>query len=359
MGTYKFILPIALSALAFAQPMPAQAADISLNKSKDGRTNSIVVQGQIEGGDYAKFKALLSGSKAQIVILASPGGRVSEALAIGAVIRVRNMATAAGKDCTSACGFIWLAGKPRFISSGARVGFHAVHKLGDDGKAHVTSDGNALLGSYLRDLGLSLDAIQYITATSPSDMQWLSLADAKKFGIRLTLLPPCTDCAPKPSLQKPTREQALEMAAYASQLVAAKTFCSKLHHIDIARIDKSHRELMSVGPKGADDFFEILAAKVAETAQDFQLHGASRFCSSQRLLFLDANITDIYLDSRPDALEATSVNQASPTASGVAARDEAPSSTSRIGTDGLTPVDSIKSRWLGPYENADRRKSLR
>ncbi len=54
---------------------------------------------------------------------------------------------------------------------------------------------NALVGAYLDQLGLSLDAIAHsITSASPTDMQWLTPQDARgRLGIDFTVLPQLVD----------------------------------------------------------------------------------------------------------------------------------------------------------------------
>jgi hypothetical protein len=68
------------------------------------------------------------------------------------------------------------------MSAKSQIGFHAIF-LGDNGK--VSSDGNAVVGAYLSQLGLSSNAIRYITATDPTSIQWLTLQDAEDNGIEV------------------------------------------------------------------------------------------------------------------------------------------------------------------------------
>jgi hypothetical protein len=68
------------------------------------------------------------------------------------------------------------------MGDAARVGFHAVY-TDNNGRADVSSAGNALVGAYLNQLGLPAAAVIYITDTSPTAMQWLTFADAQRYGI--------------------------------------------------------------------------------------------------------------------------------------------------------------------------------
>ena len=68
------------------------------------------------------------------------------------------------------------------MGSNAQIGFHAA----SNGVTHeVTSSGNALIGAYLNKLGLSEQAVVYITDPSPQSIRWLSLSDAQAFGIEV------------------------------------------------------------------------------------------------------------------------------------------------------------------------------
>jgi len=50
--------------------------------------------------------------------------------------------------------------------------------------------GNAILGAYLNQLGLSERAILYITHAAPTSMQWMSMEEATEYGITVTKLSP-------------------------------------------------------------------------------------------------------------------------------------------------------------------------
>jgi hypothetical protein len=85
------------------------------------------------------------------------------------------------RTCASACALIWLAGHYRWAAPKAAIGFHAIYY----GDGNVSSGGNALVGAYLRDLGLSLKAIRYLTQAPPNGMEWLSIESAYKHDIKL------------------------------------------------------------------------------------------------------------------------------------------------------------------------------
>ena len=103
-----------------------------------------------------------------------------------------------GVQCASACALAWLGGRSRYMSETAHVGFHAVY-VEAEGQAAVSSAGNALVGAYLNQLGMPTSAVIYITEAPPKGMQWLSFADAQRYGIDVQLFNLGAKQAPKVS----------------------------------------------------------------------------------------------------------------------------------------------------------------
>jgi hypothetical protein len=62
------------------------------------------------------------------------------------------------------CALIWLAGSPAVGGPQSHIGFHAASV----GKT-ISSKGNAVIGAYLRDLGLNYNAI---SSPSPFHRPW-------------------------------------------------------------------------------------------------------------------------------------------------------------------------------------------
>jgi uncharacterized protein len=71
------------------------------------------------------------------------------------------------------------------MAPGAQIGFHAAFNAESGQESGV---GNALVGAYLRGIGLPYKAVAYIATAPPNSMTWLSLADAKQYGIDVTPL---------------------------------------------------------------------------------------------------------------------------------------------------------------------------
>jgi len=68
----------------------------------------------------------------------------------------------------------------------AQIGFHAAYIV-ENGQAVEFGVGNALIGAYLSRLGLSDQAIVYITVAPPDSIQWLKIDDAQALGIDVVL----------------------------------------------------------------------------------------------------------------------------------------------------------------------------
>jgi hypothetical protein len=181
----------------------ANAAQFRYTLSEDQSYMFVYVTGDIEPDDDDKFFSYtrnIQYGRASIV-LGSAGGNVVAGLNIG--LRIKEMGWNTGVwtslECASICGMIWLAGTTRYAGSGARIGFHAAYRvaegwLGWFGRClmrcdpQISSGGNALVGAYLRDLGLGFNAIRYLTETPPDQIEWLTPEKARKYGIAMHIL---------------------------------------------------------------------------------------------------------------------------------------------------------------------------
>jgi hypothetical protein len=64
----------------------------------------------------------------------------------------------------------------------SKIGFHAAYVRNGPYKRE-SGVGNAVVGAYLTDMGLNLDAVRYVTTPGPDEIQWLSVRDAIRVGI--------------------------------------------------------------------------------------------------------------------------------------------------------------------------------
>jgi hypothetical protein len=174
-------------------PASAGGATIKVEKTTDKNGQEVTfisVEGELALGDEKRFADAAIGLSDAIVGLNSPGGNMLAGIEIGQAIRLKGFRTLVpqGFQCASACAFAWLGGTPRLMGQGATVGFHAMFTT-ENGQNTVSSAGNAVVGAYLSQLGLSMQAITYITEKQPNDIQWLSFDDAAQLGIEVSKFP--------------------------------------------------------------------------------------------------------------------------------------------------------------------------
>jgi hypothetical protein len=186
--------------------LSANAATIEYKGVIDG-SNTVLVTGLIVPGDADRYEGITASLVGPTtVFLQSPGGAVVDGLNIGIAIHRSGYSTEVpvNATCASICGLIWLAGEPRLLAATSKIGFHAAFRV-EDGQE--SGRANALIGAYLSRLGLSYQAIAYLTEASPDDMQWLNPDDAAKVGITYKLIePPRSEPRPfiaQPRLQPP------------------------------------------------------------------------------------------------------------------------------------------------------------
>src|SRR5262245_44681909 len=180
--------------------------------------------GTINDGDFKTFKEKTDQifgaghpKKQVIVTLVSYGGRAEAALQIGDWIRKRGMSTFVPGDrtCTSACALIWLAGVPRTVGNTPQIGFHAIY---DPTTRQPTGAGNAVVGAYLRDLGVGYKAIVFMTRKGPTGVEWLTPDLTKELGVAWAMLQPprAIPIPPQIKLQPSQQVPAQVIAAWRS-----------------------------------------------------------------------------------------------------------------------------------------------
>ena len=164
----------------------AHAANITSGRLDDSYL--IVITGKIEYGDDKLFAerlitAKIPNSMPIILGLSSNGGNLDAGLTIGRVVHRWGVSTAVASNdvCASVCAAIWLAGKVRYASVDANIGFHAASDIRNPGVPDGAA--NALLGAYYSEIGLGSDAIAWLSTASPTDISWLDFDIASRLGI--------------------------------------------------------------------------------------------------------------------------------------------------------------------------------
>jgi hypothetical protein len=166
----------------------ANAAEMQVSKpAKKGDYHIVYINGDIENGDFDKFKEVAGKLPAGkvIVSLNSEGGQLGAALNMGAAIRSMKWWTVA-RSCASACALMWLAGVQRGVFEESHVGFHSAYN--GETKAIENGSANAVIGAYVTRLGFGYDVVGYVTSAKPENMDWLDAEKAKKYSIAFTNL---------------------------------------------------------------------------------------------------------------------------------------------------------------------------
>jgi hypothetical protein len=300
----SFGIRVLIAALAFmlASASRTLAAEINVIEAP-GMVPTILVRGEIRKGDGNEFETKVGKHNRGLVVLSSPGGNVTEALQIGAIINTQGLATMVADECASACALIWLSGVRRYFNKGAKIGFHAayVHR---NGKATETGMGNAEIGSYLTHLGLSIEVIRFVTAAPPNTIRWLSLGDAKRLGIAVIEGQSVVD--PQNSNQPPSyqtlpprdnvaRKKAYQIASITSELVTALA-CANYTGVNEVRIRSLHKEMMREGEKIGAEFESALSSELTDRRAVLRRDGIQRYCDDQRERFKAAGIKGIFID---------------------------------------------------------------
>jgi hypothetical protein len=121
---------LAAMATVLASIQSAEAMNYLIDPSdKNGENLFVYARGTIEEGDADRFRLFLAAQprwKGSVVVtFTSPGGLVSEALALAAVIESRHYVTnAMGDQCSSACVLAWSAGAQKFVLPKTCIGVH-------------------------------------------------------------------------------------------------------------------------------------------------------------------------------------------------------------------------------------------
>jgi hypothetical protein len=96
---------------------------LEMTLSSDGRR--LRLQGPVGMGDATRLRELLAQStQLRVLELNSPGGRLREADRMATLLRERAPQVRVTGPCESACTLLFMAGSPRRMMDGGRLGFH-------------------------------------------------------------------------------------------------------------------------------------------------------------------------------------------------------------------------------------------
>jgi hypothetical protein len=258
------------------------SAQSSVFTSMVGDQIVIFLLGDITDRSRVEILPLLHAYPGATVVLEGPGGLVSPGLAIGRAIRAARAKTLvpSGGLCASTCAFIWLAGSERGLGDdGARLGFHGVFTRRGS-QVTVSGPGNALVGAYLRELGLSDRSIERLTEELPHSMAWLTRPELSELEIELASIPLL------PPRSRPA-QRGVDGYSALHGLWEGEMACGELRHIVRVLVWRDAADAIAatveLGP-GADSYAVGHAVfnmrGVRETTGGFRFTGNQRFPNS-------------------------------------------------------------------------------
>jgi hypothetical protein len=173
MRVAKTILIIALT-VAISEP----CAGMEISRIAGCAGGDVLrLRGDIKAGDYVKFRSYFTEQRRIVGLdLDSPGGSLHEGSRIAILTRQKRLSTYASKECDSACAFIFLMGRKRYISKQAKIGVHAVGN--DDGSEDRGAIRDTIQFARLfAKLGIPSSTIGKMVATPPRKITYLDQSD--------------------------------------------------------------------------------------------------------------------------------------------------------------------------------------
>jgi hypothetical protein len=148
-------------------------ADYKINLIKNGKL--IHLEGGFGFGVSKSVQDKLeTASNIEGIVLDSRGGRIYEGRELAKIINKNNLNTYSLKGCYSACAISFVAGKRRFLGSGANIGFHKYEPFGTSG-VDMTEEQEKDL-SYFRQAGVKKSFLERLYKTSNKDL-WYPTVD--------------------------------------------------------------------------------------------------------------------------------------------------------------------------------------
>lgn len=275
-----------LASLAFCTTVHVgalSAAEIKVVPGPSPGQKAILVRGPIEEGDDSRFFDVAKAIPSAIVFLESPGGSVTTGISIAAEIAIRDYTTLVldGAGCHSICAIMWVAGTRRYMSPDADISVHAAYRMRNDANGGVEASesgmGNAQIGAFLNEIGISADAIRYFTFAGPSE-ELLDITPeiAQALSIDVYIQTPTGTITPTERLtpRRITR-QVSEYSGLAGN-------CTKLLQVDGAIWKDQSRIVLEQGHEifGGEAFAPLLGEYVDVTRAAIEDLGFVRWCLS-------------------------------------------------------------------------------
>jgi|SRR3984885_157685 len=159
---------------------PASAFKIKRVKTDAGPV--LKLRGDVRDGDYGRLKSALQDGSVVGLEITSGGGSLEDGVYIARVVRDKGLVIYASRECDSACAFIFLAAKERYMGRGCKIGVHSVsndREREDADSARITIQ----LSRLLVGLGVPHSIIGKIVATPPAKITFLDNRDLARLNV--------------------------------------------------------------------------------------------------------------------------------------------------------------------------------
>jgi hypothetical protein len=164
--------------------------------------------GGISGPALTELARLLEANpRIAALQLTSQGGDALTAMGMEQLVRQRGLITYVPRFCASACAFVFMGGRERYLGPGARLGFHAAAGLDDS--AEATARLAAAARSWMLARGVADAFVDRAVSTPSSSMWYPSRDELVRAGVLTAATSPWTFASPSfgnglPSLLRTT-----------------------------------------------------------------------------------------------------------------------------------------------------------
>jgi hypothetical protein len=158
--------------------LAGECAGVEISRLSGCSGDVLRLRGLIERGDYLRLKSHFGERKIVGLDLGSEGGSLEDGFLIARFAQRKRLTVYVSGECDSACAFIFLTSRKRYIARGAKIGVHAV------GNVHGTEDiatirDTVQLARLSARLGVPSSVIGRMVTTPPGKMSYLDGRDLR------------------------------------------------------------------------------------------------------------------------------------------------------------------------------------
>lgn len=141
------------------------------------------VRGPLHAGITARVEKILDAHpQVRALALQSGGGQIYEGRGLARVVRERGLATYAVRECASSCVTAFVAGNPRILGDGAKLGFHRYKNYAALPKVDIDAEHAADIELF-RAQGVSEDFLRKMFSHPPEEMWWPREEELRAAGV--------------------------------------------------------------------------------------------------------------------------------------------------------------------------------